>query len=113
MTVAPSPSGYHGSGFFGLPASHLARRAVLVALGTLAWLAVLVVLGVLGFPDWGWGAQLAVGASGLIAALAAVASGVAAVVAIARGERSLALAVPLLLGVLWAAMLLGELLLPH
>jgi hypothetical protein len=86
---------------------------VLVAAGTLVWLAALIALALLGVPDWGWGARAALGVSGLVAAVAAAGSGVAAVVAIVRGERSLALALPLLLGVFWTTLMVGELLFPH
>ena len=112
MAIAPSSSGYHGSRVWAWPMSPLARRAVLVAAGTLVWLALLLALALLDVPDKGWVVRLALGLSGLLAAVAAASSGVAAVVAIVRGERSLALALPLLLGAFWATLLVGELF-PH
>ncbi|HEX4747374.1 MAG TPA: hypothetical protein VFU99_10905 [Gaiellaceae bacterium] len=113
MTVAPTPSGYHGSRFFAWPASQLGRRAVLVAAATLGWFAVLLALGVLGVPDWGWAARLTLGISGLLAAIAAASSGVAAVIALVRGERSIALVLPLLFGAFWTMLIVGELVFEH
>ena len=113
MAVAPSPFDLRRRRIRPWPVSPLGRRAVLVAAGTLVWFVVLLVLALLGVPDWGWGARAALGATGLVAALAAVSSGVAAVVAIVRGERSIALALPLLLGVFWGMLLVGELRCQH
>jgi hypothetical protein len=69
-------------------------------------------LAVADVPDWGWGSQLAVGLTGLLAVLTAVVAGGIAVRAIVRGDRSIVLLAPLLFGGVCLSILVGELF-PH
>lgn len=113
MTVAPSPSGFHGHRYLTWPATRLGRWSALCAAGVAVWWAVLSATAFLDVADRGWAARAAVIAFGLAGIAAALSAAVAAVVAVVKGERSLVLAVPLLFGAFWLLFLLGEFLVPH
>jgi hypothetical protein len=70
-------------------------------------------LSLAGVPERGWGAQLALGLTGLLAVATAIVAGGIAVRAILHGERSIVLLAPLLFGGVCLIFLVGELLLPH
>ncbi|HWQ25009.1 MAG TPA: hypothetical protein VNK94_12970 [Gaiellaceae bacterium] len=106
--LSPPTTGRVPPRYVASPGTRLAWWALGLDVPAVALLVLAGALAAAGVPDAGGWAQLAVGLTGAAGALVAIVAGALAAVALVRGERSLLLLVPLLLGAFWAVFLVGE-----
>lgn len=101
------------NGVFALPSTRDGKRATWLGAGILGLFVFDAILAALGASDCGDGARLVLGVSGGLAMLGAIVSLVFAVRALRKGDRSIVLLWPLLLGVVAVMFVVGEFLSPR
>ena len=110
LTRAPGP----GRRLFALPSTRLGWASLALVGGFFAFIgvqALLVASGQEGGDELWSNVPLLL--TGLAFFASAIAAGVTGALAVVRGERSLLMAIPTLLGLFWLMFLLGEFLSPH
>ena len=117
MSIAPVPRRTPGPPWrpvLGWPSTRAGQWAAGLAGGVVVLFPLLGVLAGANASDWGWGARLALILAGLAGVATALSAGIVSIVAVVRrGERSIVLLAPILLGAFWAMFVLGEFLSPH
>lgn len=96
-----------------MPSTRDGKRATWLGAGILGLFVFDAILAALGASDCGDGARLVLGVSGGLAMLGAIVSLVFAVRALRKGDRSIVLLWPLLLGVVAVMFVVGEFLSPR
>lgn len=109
-TGAPEPVGHR---FLTWPSTEIGRRAAWLCAAVVGLWAVDGALAALGASDWGDAARLVLALSSALGMVVAVLALVLTVRALRKGDRSIVLLWPLVLGALALMFVVGELAFPH
>lgn len=99
--------------FLTWPSTRAGTRAAWIGAGVLVLFVVDGVLAALGASDWGDGARVVLGLSGAAGMIGAIAALVLTLSALRKGDRSIVLLWPLLLGAFALMFVVGEFAFPH
>lgn len=117
MSVSPSPVGAPGptrSRFLARPSTPTGQRAARLSAGVLGLIVLDAILAAAGAYDWSRPVRAALlGVTSLAILLGSIAATVITVLALRRGDRSIVLLWPLLIGAVAIMFIVGEFAFPH